>query len=51
MEGFNLFTAVTVNQNIVHFLFSRGLEWDTQIGGRTGVTVKYLIEELYYKVC
>ncbi|XP_072040676.1 probable phosphorylase b kinase regulatory subunit alpha isoform X2 [Amphiura filiformis] len=43
-------TSLRDQADIVHYLYAvKGLEWDTKIGGKTGVTVKYLIEELYYK--
>nr|XP_054753999.1 phosphorylase b kinase regulatory subunit alpha, liver isoform-like [Lytechinus pictus] len=36
--------------DIVHYLYeSKGLDWDTKINGKPGVTVKTLMEELYYK--
>eukprot|EP00057_Strongylocentrotus_purpuratus_P027467 XP_011681941.1 PREDICTED: probable phosphorylase b kinase regulatory subunit alpha [Strongylocentrotus purpuratus] len=36
--------------DIVHYLYeSKGMDWDTKINGKPGVTVKALIEELYYK--
>ena len=32
------------------FSYHRGMDWDTKINDKTGVTVRALIEELYYKV-
>ena len=32
------------------FSYRRGMDWDTKINDKTGVTVRALIEELYYKV-
>ncbi|XP_072170928.1 probable phosphorylase b kinase regulatory subunit alpha [Diadema setosum] len=42
--------ALDEQADIVHYLFeTKGMDWDTRMNGKPGVTVKTLMEELYYK--